>query len=146
MISRDKFVYNNGYGVTTDVYLLPVGTEFFVVNGVWRGKILEKNNKKMLYNIDRNELNELKEKVDYCLTIDIEREASLTANRQMGVSIEGAIFNYDGSDLDLFQLLEKLESIGLELGASTQPIDEAGDLYNYTDDWKTGEFVGDCFK
>lgn len=51
----------------------------------------------------------------------------------MGILIDGAIFNYDGSDLSLAQLLKKLESVGLEMGASTQPIDSEGNLYKYTD-------------
>lgn len=66
--------------------------------------------------------------------------------KQMGIFIDGAVFNYDNSDLSLSQLLEKLESVGLELGASTQPVDSEGRLYRYTDDWKVGEYDRDCFE
>lgn len=65
---------------------------------------------------------------------------------QMGILIDGAIFNYDDSDLDLSHLLKKLESVGLELGASTQPIDSEGNLYRYTEDWEVGNFDKDYFE
>lgn len=66
--------------------------------------------------------------------------------KQMGIYIEGAVFNADGTDINLAALLEKLESVGLELGASTQPIDDEGGLYTYTDDWETGEYEKDYFE
>lgn len=41
-MSREKFVYELknsegvSYGETTDIYILPVGTEFSVENGFWK--------------------------------------------------------------------------------------------------------------
>lgn len=39
---RSRFVYELlGFGLTTDVYMLPVGTTFRVVNGAFNAKIVE---------------------------------------------------------------------------------------------------------
>lgn len=46
---RSRFVYETGYGKTTDMYLLPIGTEFYTENGAWSGKIIEKDGKPHLF-------------------------------------------------------------------------------------------------
>lgn len=54
------------YGISTDIYNLPIGTKFDVFNGNWKGKIIEKDSKKFIEvsedvyggNIKELELNE----------------------------------------------------------------------------------------
>jgi hypothetical protein len=75
-MDRNKFVYkifsSEGmlYGTTTDIYMLPIGTKFTVVNGMWNGEIVEKNNKKHMC-IEGDKLVELQDEYDYCLAIRI---------------------------------------------------------------------------
>lgn len=74
-MDRSKFVYKSYdsqggcYGVTTDIYLLPIGTEFYVINGAWNGEIIEEDGKKMMW-IEEDRKVELKEDVDYGLVIE----------------------------------------------------------------------------
>jgi len=76
-VDRSKFVYESHdsegrcYGATTDIYLLPVGTKFHVINGMWDGEIIEENSKKMMW-IEKDVKVELKEDMDYGLVIEIE--------------------------------------------------------------------------
>jgi hypothetical protein len=75
-MNRSKFkhkVYNSQggcYGVTTDIYKLPVGTKFHVVNGAWDGEIVEKDKLKYMHIIETDKFVELKPDVDYELVID----------------------------------------------------------------------------
>jgi hypothetical protein len=50
--------------------MLPIGTKFTVVNGMWNGEIVEKNNKKHMC-IEGDKLVELQDEYDYCLAIRI---------------------------------------------------------------------------
>jgi hypothetical protein len=68
---RSKFVYKNGYGMTTDIYMLPVGTKFEVINGAWEGKIVEINGEKHLDISNGYIIKKLDAEKDYCLAIDI---------------------------------------------------------------------------
>ena len=70
-INREGFVFDNGYGLTTDIYMLPVGTEFKVVNGHWDGKIIEENGRKKLLVLATGKKIELKEDRYYSLVIKI---------------------------------------------------------------------------
>jgi len=71
LANREHLVYNNGYGMTTDIYLLPVGTEFLVKNGAWYGTIIQKNNEKyLLVNKTKKEI-KIEEHRDYQLSIQI---------------------------------------------------------------------------
>lgn len=73
---RKKFIYNNGYGLTTDIYLLPVGIKFYVHNGAWNGEIIEEDGKKtMLINATGKKV-VLEEDFDYCLVISVRGEDS----------------------------------------------------------------------
>ena len=45
---RSQFVHPSRYGTTSDIYTLPVGTTFHVVNGQWDGRIEEQDGKKVL--------------------------------------------------------------------------------------------------
>ena len=69
MRNRDKFVYDNGYGITTDIYLLEPNTTFEVINGYWEGKIIIENGKKYLFVVDTNKKYEMNEFTDYGLVI-----------------------------------------------------------------------------
>jgi hypothetical protein len=69
MIDRSKFIYNNGYGKTTDIYLLPIGTKFEVVNGHWDGEIVELNGKKCVYVIVTDRTYTILPDYDYSLVI-----------------------------------------------------------------------------
>lgn len=74
-MDRSKFTYKQYnsqggcYGVTTDIYLLPIGTKFCVINGAWNGEIIEEDGKKMMW-IDTGRKVELKEHMDYGLVTD----------------------------------------------------------------------------
>lgn len=77
-MDRGKFIHKlydnlgNCYGTTTDIYLLPVGTKFHVINGAWDGEVIEENGKKMIW-IERDKKVELKEDIDYRIGIEIEK-------------------------------------------------------------------------
>lgn len=87
LMSREKFIYKTYnseggcYGTTTDVYMLPVGTKFEVINGYWKGRIIEENGIKMIEFLDvpkklqetANRKKELKKDVDYGLVISIKK-------------------------------------------------------------------------
>lgn len=68
-MSRDRFVYDNGYGMTTDIYMLDVGTKFSVNNGAWDGEIIEVDGKKYVHVIETGRKVELKPDVDYGLSL-----------------------------------------------------------------------------
>jgi hypothetical protein len=68
-VSRDKFVYNNGYGMTTDIFMLPIGTTFRVTNGAWNGEIVEEEGKKMIHVVETGRKYILKEDNDYMLCL-----------------------------------------------------------------------------
>lgn len=48
MTNRDSFVYDTSYGKTTDMYLLPEGTRFYVVSGGWYGTIEVRDGEKFI--------------------------------------------------------------------------------------------------
>lgn len=64
------------YGTSTDIFNLPIGTKFDVLNGNWKGKIIERDFKKFIqvfegeYGGNIKEL-ELKEDVFYDLVISV---------------------------------------------------------------------------
>lgn len=87
-MDRSKFEYRllnsqgGCYGTTTDIYMLPIGTEFSVVNGVWNGTIIEQDgNKCMLIEDERAIV--LNEETDYGLVIDIKEEESTSDGREI---------------------------------------------------------------
>lgn len=67
------------YGTSTDIFNLPVGTEFEVFNGNWNGKIIERDSKKFMQILE-NESGEalkeveLKENVFYDLVVSLKYE------------------------------------------------------------------------
>lgn len=66
---REVYEYDNGYGKTTDIYNLEVGTRFRVSNGAWDGEIVEKDGAKCIHVIDTGKVIELKPNKDYSLVI-----------------------------------------------------------------------------
>jgi hypothetical protein len=69
---REKFIYNlSGYGMTSDIYSLPIGTKFCVRNGVWYAEIVESKGIKYMYILDSKRMIELTPDRDYKLAIDI---------------------------------------------------------------------------
>lgn len=68
-MTRSEFVYYNGYGKTTDIHLLSIGTKFTVSNGGWEGKIVEVDGVKFLLVITTDKLIELDKNHDYGLVI-----------------------------------------------------------------------------
>lgn len=68
---RAKFIYDNGYGTTTDIYMLPIGIKFNVINGAWSGEIIEENGIKKMW-IAKDRKVELEEDFDYSLVIRID--------------------------------------------------------------------------
>lgn len=77
-MDRSKFVheihdYADGHclGMTTDIYMLPVGTKFSVDNGYWDGEIVEKDGIKMIYAEDADTYITIKDDVDYSLLLTI---------------------------------------------------------------------------
>lgn len=79
-MSRRKFTYKlydsqgGCYGTTTDIYMLPVGTEFTVENGIWDGKIVEKDGKKYMHVISTDRFVKLTPDLDCGLVITIKSE------------------------------------------------------------------------
>lgn len=72
---RSKFVYDlDQYGKTTDIYALPIGTRFSVVNGAWRGRIIQVNGEKSLQVDATGKTYRLQEDVDYGLSIIVSSE------------------------------------------------------------------------
>lgn len=71
LANREHLVYDNGYGMTTDIYLLPVGAKFLVRNGGWHGTIIQKNNEKYLLVTETKKEVKIKEDRDYELSIII---------------------------------------------------------------------------
>jgi hypothetical protein len=74
MEDRSKFVYDNGYGITTDIWILPVGTKFRVENGYWDGAITRVDGKKCLYVFDTEKHYEINDEKDFSLVIRIYEE------------------------------------------------------------------------
>jgi hypothetical protein len=66
---RDVYIYDNGYGTTSDIYNLPVGTKFRVVNGNWVGKLIEEDGVKYI-SLGPGKRIEVEENVDYRLAIE----------------------------------------------------------------------------
>lgn len=62
---------------------------------------------------------------------------------QMGIKIDGSVFLSNGSDLDYDTFIEKIESVGLNIGASLSPVDEERKNYELLDipKWKIGKIV-----
>lgn len=71
-IPRQKFIYDNGYGKTSDMYMLPVGTKFSVMNGGWDGEIIREDGKKYILMDNGYRKVELTPETDYGLVIEIE--------------------------------------------------------------------------
>lgn len=69
MTDRSEFIYENGYGVTTDVYMLPTGTKFSVVNGRWHGEAIEEHGKRFIWMPEPRRKFELTEDQDYSLVL-----------------------------------------------------------------------------
>lgn len=79
-MDRSKFEYRlhnsqgSYYGMTTDIYMLPVGTKFSVINGAWYGEIVEQDGIKYMSIEEAERLVKLDETIDYGLVIDIKGE------------------------------------------------------------------------
>lgn len=66
---RSRFIYETGWGMTTDIYLLPIGTKFYVNNGAWHGEIVEHENTPH-FRINRyNDLIPINSEKDYRLSL-----------------------------------------------------------------------------
>lgn len=97
--NRDRFVYDNGYGFTTDIYLLPHGTSFFVKNGAWRGKIMVMSGVKYLYIEETAELHPLDSESDYGLSImSIYIERKTMSNNQNTFFFKALVLETDEDD------------------------------------------------
>lgn len=48
--------------------------------------------------------------------------------KQIGMKVDGAFFNEDGTDMDWFEFIEKIESVGLEYGGESTLITEDGEI------------------
>lgn len=69
---RKEFEYDNGYGITTDIYFLPIGTKFYVNNGFWKGEIIEIDGEKHIrYGVGEGRTEKLDYYNDYNLSIEI---------------------------------------------------------------------------
>lgn len=71
MKQRENFVYESDFGTTTDIYMLPIGTKFWVVNGAWSGEIVENNGVKSVLVIATGDIREIKEDFDHRLVLNI---------------------------------------------------------------------------
>ncbi len=63
--------------------------------------------------------------------------------RQLGIKVNGAFFNMNGTELTWGDFIRKIESVGLEYGGETQRVDEDGKIYKVEniDKWVTGNIV-----
>lgn len=50
-----------------------------------------------------------------------------------GIELDGAFFNEDGSTLTWIDFVDKIESVGLQYGGKTCPVDSEGDYYTIVD-------------
>lgn len=68
--------------------------------------------------------------------------------KQMGMKVNGAFFNADGNVLSWENFVEKIESVGLEYGGETSPIDDEGNVYEVVDmkDWTLGKIIKNEFE
>lgn len=82
--NRDKFVYVTNYGVTADIFMLPIGTQFEVINGAWMGFIKQVDGNKCLCIGNNSEPKIIDEHKDYGLVIRI---ISVTPQRTLNTNV-----------------------------------------------------------
>lgn len=61
------------------------------------------------------------------------RYGTTKAGKQLGIKVNGSFFNEDGTKLTWYEFIKKIESVGLEYGGETLPIDEDGNTYKIQD-------------
>lgn len=92
---RSDFIYDNGYGLTTDIYMLPVGTTFSVSNGAWLGQIIQEFGKKFMLVEYTGRKVELTPDYDYCLSLHNVKLPEIKTYKEIDTKPKGFILHCD---------------------------------------------------